>query len=219
MNVTSELSNSSKARRRFSGKQLWALGGMCLVVILLYVVLGSLLLTKTGEAPAAVQVAQLARTSLSLQGAQQAAQDVAQSWQPDALLVGATTSWQLAAGERLTLSRTAWSFSFYSPLANKVQVVVADSDGAALLRRTRVNTAPQPVQADWSLDSDGLLLTFMANGGEEFLKFHSFANIHAQLKAVDAGRAVWILSAVDPVARESFTVSVDALSRQIVAQD
>jgi hypothetical protein len=74
------------------------------------------------------------------------------------------------------------------------------------------------VEGDWALDADDLLLTFMACGGETFLQMHAPTNIHAQLGRTETGSFAWTISAIDPVAKESFTVGIDALSRQVIHQ-
>jgi hypothetical protein len=198
--------------------QVWTLMILALLVVGIYGALG-LIFTRHPDVPLpTVQAATTDEATLTLQRAQQQALLEAGSWQPDAQLVGATTSWRLTAGDRLTLSRPAWSFSFYSPAASQVQIVTVTQEGAQAGRTTPVNVAPVPVEANWSLDSSDLLLTFMACGGEDFLKSHSHVNIHFQLKSEDAGQSIWYMTAIDPVAQQSLTVGMDALSRQVVVQ-
>jgi hypothetical protein len=154
--------------------------------------------------------------SLELSEAHRQSLALALSWQPDVQLVGATASWQLASGERLTLSRPAWSFSFYSPSTRQIQIVTVDRNGAQAGPLQRVDTAPQYVSLDWNLDGDDLLLTFLSHGGNEFIGAHPKANIHLQLKGEDQARSTWYVIAVDPAARQSLIVGIDALSRQVV---
>jgi hypothetical protein len=153
--------------------------------------------------------------ALELPAAYEQAQALALSWQPDAQLTGATTSWQLAAGDRLTLNRSAWSFSFYSPATRQIQVVTVDQNGAQAGRRQSVAIAPQHVKPDWSLGSDSMLLTFLSYGGQDFIGAHPAANVHLQLKG-EAGRSIWYITAVDPASRQSLMVGIDAHSRQVV---
>jgi hypothetical protein len=84
------------------------------------------------------------------------------------------------------------------------------------VRQVSVSKAPVPVKADWSLGSDELLYTFMAHGGEAFVREHAHVNLHFYLSGQDAGRPIWYLSAIAPEARQSFVVGVDALSRQVI---
>jgi hypothetical protein len=154
--------------------------------------------------------------TFDLQTAHRQALTLALVWQPDAQLVGATASWQLASGDRLTLHQPAWSFSFYSPATRIVQVVTVDRRGAQVGPQQRVEVAPQYARLDWNLGGDDLLLTFLGYGGEEFIGAHPGANVHLQLKGEDDVRSVWYITAIDPVARQSLTVGVDALSRQII---
>ena len=153
---------------------------------------------------------------LELQTVYEQALTTAFNWQADAHLVGATTSWQLGSGDRLTLFRSAWSFSFYSPSARRVQVVAVDRAGAQLGPQQVMDIAPQRVGLDWHLDSDDLLLTFLSYGGQEFMGAHPNANVHLQLKETNDGLSIWYITAVDPVARQSLLVGVDARSRQVV---
>ncbi len=154
--------------------------------------------------------------ALDLQTAHRQALTLALVWQPDAQLVGATASWQLASGDHLTLHQPAWSFSFYSPAAREVQVMTVDQRGAQAGPQQRVDIAPQYARLDWNLGGDDLLLTFLGYGGEEFIGAHPGANVHLQLKGEDDVSSVWYITAIDPLARQSLTVGVDALSRQMI---
>jgi hypothetical protein len=154
--------------------------------------------------------------AFDLQMAHKQALSLALVWQPDAQLVGATASWQLSSGDRLTLHQPAWSFSFYSPATSLVQVIIVDRSGAQSGPQQRVEVAPQYAKLDWNLGSDDLLLTFLGYGGEEFIGAHPGANVHLQLKGEDDVSSIWYITAIDPVARQSLTVGVDAISRQIV---
>lgn len=151
-----------------------------------------------------------------LQGAYKQALAAALNWRPDVQLFSVTTCWQLASGDTLTLHRSAWSFNFYSPSARQTQTIVVDASGAQMGRNHTITTVPHHVVPDWNIDSDALLLTFFSYGGQEFINAHPAANIHVQLKADNTGRPIWYLTAVDPVARQSITVAMDAQSRQIV---
>jgi hypothetical protein len=157
-----------------------------------------------------------AEQTLTLGAAYRQALALALGWQPDVQLSGATTTWSLANGDRLTLSRSTWSFSFYSPAARQIQVVTVDKAGAQAGRRRSVSAVPQPVNSDWNLDSDDLLLTFLSYGGQAFLGDHPGANVHVWLEAAEDGRSVWYMTAVDPVSRQSLFIGMDARSRQIV---
>lgn len=210
-----DLQGNLVARQRFSRQQVWILMGLSVLILGVYGVLGALILHRGSRPTQDVAVSAVGR-QVELRTAYEQARTLASSWQSDAQLVGATTSWQLAAGDSLTLSRPAWSFSFYSPAARQVQIVTVNVDGAQANRQIPVRVAPSNVEADWDLDSGDLLLIFMAYGGKDFMKRHSRVNIHFQLKGESMGRSIWYLTAIDPVARESFTVSVDALSRQVL---
>lgn len=217
MSSAQELTKGPGIAGRFNRKQKMILAGMGLFALSMYLVLGALLLKRGTSDASAVQFAQQGR-ALALDTARQQAVALATTWQPDAQLVGVSTSWQLASGDQLTLHRATWAFKFYSPAARRLRMVTVGPEGALAPREVPVQTAPAPVEADWGLDSDDLLLTFIASGGEQFIKQHALASIHFQLKRTDAGQSIWYMAAIDPVTRDSHSVSVDALSRQIVVQ-
>lgn len=187
--------------------------GMLLVNLCLYGMV-FLLAGGTKSAPSAPKL--VVDQSLDLSTAYKQALALALSRQPEVQLVSATASWQLAAGDRLTLSRPAWSFSFYSPATHQVQVVTVDQRGAQAGPQQLVDAVPQHAKLDWNVNSDDLLLTFLSHGGEEFIGSYPKANIHLQLKGEDAAHSIWYITAVDPVARQSLIVGVDAFSRQVV---
>jgi hypothetical protein len=193
-----------------------------LAVVLLNIVLyGALWMLSRGSETQERPVVQVSSSgeSIALETAFQKAQVAARGWQADAQITGATTSWQVASGDKLTLQRTDWSFSFYSPAAGRVQLVTVNNQGAQSTRQQPVRVPPQPVMPDWTLDSDDLLLTFLGKGGQDFINAHPRANIHLQLKTDEAGRAIWYVTAVDPVGRQTFNLEIDAQSREIVQSE
>ena len=212
MSEQTEMQRPNK-KRRFSHGQKLILLGVVAVNVCLYATV--LLLVQTGEPPKSAPDLTTGEP-LELQGAYERALTLALSWQPDAQLVGVTTSWQLAAGDSLTLQRPAWSFSFYSPAVGQIQTVFVDQKGVQAGRRQAASTAPQRVAPDWSLDSDDLLLTFLSYGGQDFMGVHPSANVHLQLKGEETGRSIWYITAVDATARQSLMVTVDAHSREVV---
>lgn len=196
-----------------SRNQVLILLAVVLVNLLIYG--GMWLLSREGrQAGASLELA--VGEALELRPAHDQALALALAWQADAQLVGATTSWLVASGDRLTLQRPAWSFSFYSPAAHQMQILTVDAQGAQAGRQEPLRVAPREVAPDWNLGSDDLLLTFLSYGGEAFIAAHPNANIHLQLKGDKSGRSIWYITAVDPVAQQSLLVGVDARSRQIV---
>ncbi len=156
---------------------------------------------------------------LTLQQAHDQAISLALQWQADAQLVGVSTSWQLAGGDRLTLYRPTWSFSFFSPAQQQMQWIVVDRQSSYVVRTWAARAADLPVKADWSMDSNDLLLTFLAAGGDDFLKSHSLVNIHMHLQQdpnQDQNRSIWSITALDPQKQQSFTLHIDAISRAIL---
>jgi len=201
---------------RLSRRQVLVLLGLVMVNLCLY---GAIWLLGQGNEPGSQTVAWPMGAAVELRTAYEQASALASGWQSDATLVGVTTSWQLASGDRLTLHRPVWSFSFHSPLAHQVQVIVVDESGAQAGPRQSAWKAPRSVMADWSLDSEDLLLTLLSYGGEAFISAHPSANIHLQLRAGGADRSIWYITAVDPVARQSLVVGVDAQTRQVVLSE
>jgi hypothetical protein len=182
-------------------------------------IFGGMWLLSASPAPADHAQTLTAGAGLALRDAYKQALAAALGWQPDVQVVGANTSWRLANGDALSLGRPAWSFSFHSAAAGHVQLVTIDQQSARFGPQQPAGAVPQPVAPDWDLDSEELLLTFLSYGGKAFLSAHPGANIHMQLKADEAGRSIWSITAIDPIQRESLLVRVDARTRQVVQAD
>ena len=209
------LTDQAPRKRRFNRGQVNVLVTLVVVMLVVYGALTAFFGRKE-RAPTLIGIEPARDGRLELAVAHEKAQTWAGGWQSDAQLVGAVTRWQLTGGDCLTPYRPSWSFSFYSPAAGQVQMITVDSGGVHPIRRVSVSKAPAPVEADWSLDCGDLLFTFMAYGGDEFIREHAHVNLHFRLSGQDAGRPIWHLSAIAPEARRSFVIGVDALSRQVV---
>jgi hypothetical protein len=196
-----------------SDRRTWFVAG---IVALNLLIIGGMWLLSSGAGSGGKSSSTRIGEVPTLEQAYQQALKAAQDWQADAQVVGVSTAWRLASGDELSLYRPAWSFSFYSPTAGQVQIVGTDPRGALPGPQQPAPVAPQPVAADWGLDSDTLLLTFLGHGGEGFLGAHPDANIHAQLRAEGPDGALWTITAVDLVTGQSLMVGVDALTRQVV---
>ena len=202
-----------ESKALLSRKQVLILLGMVLINLCIYS--GMWFVNRRGQAvtdSTSVTVGE----ALALRTAYKEALALALDWQADAQLSGVMASWQLASGDRLTLSQSAWSFQFFAPVAQQVLMVSVDQRGAQAGPRQAVFTAPQRLVPDWGLDSDTLLLSFLGYGGQDFMNAHPSANVHLQLTAQEGGRATWFVTAVDPLARQSLTVGLDAHSREVV---
>ena len=99
--------SSSQTKRGFSRWQKLMLLGVVGVNLCLY---GAMFLISRQDGTAQSAPELTVGEPLELQAAYQQASGLASSWQPDVQLVGVTTNWQLASGDRLTLHRQAWSF-------------------------------------------------------------------------------------------------------------
>jgi hypothetical protein len=212
------VTETAPANRRFSRSQVNVLVALIIVTLGVYGAL-TVFFARQNRVPTSITFESARDGRPELEVAREKAQTWAVGWRSDAQLVGAATRWQPKRGDRLTSYRSSWSFSFYSPAAGQVQTITVDRTGAQPVRQVSVSKAPVPVEADWSLDSDDLLSTFMAYGGDEFIREHARVNLHFRLSGQDAERPTWYLSAIDPEARQSFVVGVDALSRQVVLTD
>jgi hypothetical protein len=212
---------STPPNQRLTRGQKGILVVLALVTLVVYGILAMFIArVQPWGAPApAAHAAVAASARPGLQGAHERAHAWAVGWQRDAQLVGAAARWQLTGGETLAPDRASWSFSFYSPAAQQVQVLTADGTVARPVRQVPVKQAPVPVQADWGLDSRDLVVIFMAHGGEPFLRQHAHVSVHFRLSGQDAGRPIWYLAAIAPEARQSFMVGVDALTRQVVLKE
>lgn len=211
----SDVTNTPNAGNKplLSRQQVLILLGLAMINLCLYA--GLVLLqgrTESVDRPAALTAAE----PVELQAAHEKALALARRWQSDVQLVGATTSWQLASGDQLTLYRPAWSFNFYSPTAHQMQAVIVDQSGAQPGPQRPVRKTPQSVTADWSIDSEDLLLLLLSYGGKAFIGAHPNANVHLQLKGDSTERSIWYITAVDAASRQSLIVGVDAQSRQVV---
>jgi len=204
--------------KRFSRGQIRILLALALVTLGILGAL-SVLLTQQERPPASFAVQAAAVGKPELQVTHEKARSRAVEWQPDAELVSAAAQWQLAGGERLMLEQASWSFNFYSPATSQVQIIVVDQAGAHPVRQIPVSRAPVPVGAGWSTEGNDLLQTFLAHGGEQFIRQHDPVSVHFRLSAQERGRPTWYLGAIAPEARQSFVVGVDALSRRVVLKD
>jgi len=205
-----------QTKRGFSRWVTWLLLGMLVVNILLY---GAAFIINKRNKTAERLPPTAAEPPFSLQDAYSQSHTVAANWQSDVYLVNATTSWQLTAGDALTLYRPTWSFSFYSPAARKVQTVIFDEKEVQAGRVRPVSIAPHQAGADWNTNSDDLLLIFLSYGGEEFINDHININLHLQLKGENTGSSTWYLTAIDPVARQSLVIGIDAYSRDVILSE
>jgi hypothetical protein len=205
----------AQARPFFNRIQITVLAALLACAVGIYGVL-MLSFARPKQVSAAVAAGLVEVKKLELERAHERADAWAARWRSDAQLVGAVARWQLTSGEELTPHRPSWSFSYYSPAAGQVQTLTVDQAGVQPVRQVPVRKAPVPVDADWRLDSDELLFTFLAYGGEEFLDEHAAANVHFRLSGQDMGRPIWYLSAIDPESRQSIVIGVDAHSRQVV---
>jgi hypothetical protein len=207
---------NAKINWRLDRRQAQILVGLLVINLAIF---GGMWLLSRGNRSAATARALVTGETLPLEEAYRQALGTALEWQPDAQLTSVTTSWQVASGDRLTLERSAWSFQFYSPQVGRVQLVNVDRVGAQTGPQQPVGIAPGQVIPDWKLDSGELLMTFLSYGGQAFMGSHPRANVHVQLKAASDDRPLWYVTAVDPVARETYSIEIDARTRQVITSE
>ena len=153
---------------------------------------------------------------LPLAEAEALAREWAAGWQADAQLVGATSGWETGGADGTTRYQTDWTFRYHSAAAGALQVVMVDGQGASAAGQLPARGAPVAVEADWEFVAEDMLLTFLAHGGQGFLRDHPQADVRLQLSGREGGRATWYVSAIDPAAGASLQVKIDALSREVL---
>ena len=167
-------------------------------------------------AESAIATAPTRPAPLPLAEAEALARAWAAGWQADAQLVGATSGWETGGADGTTRYQTEWTFRYHSAAAGALQVVMVDGQGVSAVGQLPARGAPAPVEADWEFVAEDMLLTFLAHGGQGFLRDHPQADVRLQLSGREGGRATWYVSAIDPAAGAALQVKIDALSREVL---
>ena len=150
-------------------------------------------------------------SSVPLAEAAARAQARALEWTRDAVSVRAEAAWAVEGGwTGVQTPPLAWSFTFYSPSAESVAVVVIDDETTLWVPPFEIPVVPTPLGE--GLPAHGIetaWLSFRAAGGDAFLEAHPQSQVTFRLQQ-RAGRPVWTVSAFD---EGDFTdVRIDAQS-------
>ncbi len=212
----------------------WILG---LVLLLLLIAAGGLAVSlwrgSTGQ-PAAPESPELALASelandiaptrstpqQTAKNAYVIAQQSAQAWQADAVLVSATATWpQGLQAADLMSGKETWGFVFYSP-ATKNTAVVSVSDGVATLSpRTTQRQLSLFDVTSWQRDSAEATEIFLNNGGAGFIEREGITVYSMTLSMNNPngnGRVEWLMTLLSTQNGHSLTVRVDAASGELL---
>lgn len=151
-----------------------------------------------------------------------AAQETAESWQPDAQILTAQATWpQGATAQELRVGETSWGFTFYSPAAQKIAVFSVVEDNVALVSEgDHQQTDPLLSASGWNLDSDEAIKAFLAGGGNRFLNDSGVTTLTMALMASDIeenGRLEWQISLFSTQTGQAFTMRLDATNGDILS--
>ncbi len=166
-----------------------------LVVGSVWLVIGTYARPQVSQPSRPVAVWKGLALPLEIESAAQRAQERAQDWQSDVVLVRVDASWR-PGPERLHLEipPVAWSFYYYSPTAGTVASVVVDAAYTFWVPPVPV-TSPLVVLDPFPPlhGSRTAWLTFRAAGGEEFIRAHPDAAVTLVLREEE--RPVWTVLA------------------------
>jgi hypothetical protein len=71
--------------------------------------------------------------------------------------------------------------------------------------------------ADWHVDSPQALSIFLDNGGRDFLDAHADADVHLHLlTSIENKTLVWLATGLSPDDRVAYTVSINAVTGEVV---
>lgn len=210
----------------------WVLG--ILLALLLLLVAGlSLMFWFQPDAPTAAQTAgagtfinfdEAAPTSV-FKGATAliayvAAQKTAVSWQPDAVLLNLSGTWPHGVSpQTLDGGESSWSFTFYSPTAEKMSGISVIENEA-----TRVTEGPyQPQNAlvqvsSWNVNSNEAMQIFLTEGGESFIQREGATTVTMNFTTDNPTQEIqWNIISFSPQTGHLLSMQINANSGQITA--
>jgi hypothetical protein len=142
----------------------------------------------------------------------------AQAWSPDATLVRVEGTWDLVPGwEQVKVPPIAWSFYYYSGANRELAAVVVDDDELLWvppfpipITPRALTTYPPPygVEETW--------LTFLAAGGNLFLRQHDDAQVHFRLHS-GTRSVIWTVSAFDT--GDYVRILIDPRTGEVLAEE
>jgi hypothetical protein len=142
----------------------------------------------------------------------------AQAEASDAQLVSASAQWLAPGEEALLAGSDTWAFTFYSETNGRIIDVVVTTDGAFVVNQADAGVAPALLTyGKWHEGPRDALLIFLAHGARDFLASHPQATVELRLNQHGDGYPLWNAIAVDSESRESFTVTVNAVTMTMIS--
>ena len=203
-----------------SKTQIAILWGLAVVIVIVFAVLSrAVSRSSQGVGPGPLvpgRVYDVGETDQSARKLYPLADQAARSWQADAQLVSATANWPFVDLDHFS-EPVAWTFQFYSPGTQRIQVINIDGDQVGVLREA-LSPYPLPGVAveNWQLDSHQALKAWLNDGGGRFLSRHSVVDVTARLRHSEEGQLQWVVVGAVRGEQEIQLTRVDAASGQVV---
>lgn len=147
-----------------------------------------------------------------------AAQQTAVSWQPDAVLLNTSGTWPHGVSpQTLDGGETSWSFTFYSPTAEKMSGISVIENEA-----TRITEGPyQPQHAlvhvsSWNIDSNEAMQIFLTEGGKSFIQQEGATTVTMNFTTDNSTEQIqWNIVSFSPKTGHLLSMQINANSGQI----
>jgi hypothetical protein len=200
----------------------WILGILLAILLIFIVVLGIIFWLQPGGGDRPENIPVAPTSAFAGQTAIQAylfAQAEAITWQPDASLLKASATWPQGTNrETLLEGKTTWNFSYYSPGSNMTANVSVVDEVATLGSARAAAAGLVPVNTSgWNVDSYEAIQTLLSSGGDQFINQNGVSTLTVSLAAdVGENRTEWFMSLFSISNGNSFTVSIDATSGDIL---
>jgi hypothetical protein len=201
--------------------QIAILWSLAVLVVIVFVFLGQFLSRSPQEevivVPTTVgRVYLLPEISQSARNLYPSADQAARSWQEDAQLVSASTSWPFVRLDDLSMP-VDWTFQFFSPSTHKLYVVhTSESQVVPIREALSPYTLPTVSVGEWHVDSHQALGTWLDQGGGRFLDRYPVVDISARLRVTEGGRSEWSVVGIVKGSQTVHVVQVDAQSGSVV---
>lgn len=201
----------------------WIVGILIALFITGIVLILLLIVPKGSGNPAPAEQVAIAPTSVfsgstSMQ-AYELAQESALQWQPDAILLKATTTWpQGASREDLMTGVTLWNLGFYSPASGLVANYSVVDGQVKLVNQHKLDQPLSPKQAkDWRIDSSVAIYRLLDEGGDQFLNDNGVSTLTMALTTDNqSDRLEWLMSAFGVQSNKTLTMRLDASTGEVL---
>ena len=199
----------------------WGLIALILLLVAVVVVLVIGLVPLVADLPRASEpdaVRQEVTSTVSLEDAGARARERAEAWSADAVLVRVESSWYVVPGwQGMALPPLAWGFLFYSPSEGTLATVVVGDTELLWVPQVEIPVVPIAIETFPPAYAPHLVwVTFLAAGGEAFVRDHPRAQVTFRLQPGDDG-VMWTVSAFQEDA--GVEVSLDAHSGIVTARE